>query len=103
MSWWPWQAQIVAFGILSLVLALVGRKLFPSDTDDDAASRINDPLSRHIGSEATLQQPIENGAGRVKLGDTIWRANSTADLPKGARVRVTGHADGALIVEALDS
>ena len=56
VSWWPWQAQIVAFGVLSLVLALVGRRLFPSDTDNDAAAKINDPLSRHIGSEAVLHQ-----------------------------------------------
>ena len=101
VSWWPWQAQIVGFGVLSLVLALVGRKLFPADTNNDAASRINDPLSRHVGSEATLHEAIENGTGRVKLGDTVWRASSSSDLPKGAKVKVVGHHDGALTVEAV--
>ena len=101
VAWWPWQAQLVAFGALALVLALVGRKLFPTDTENDEASKINDPLSRHVGSEATLHQAIENGSGRVKLGDTIWRANSKTDLPKGAKVRVVGHEEGALVVEMV--
>ena len=101
VSWWPWQAQIVTFAVLSLVLALVGRKLFPSDTKNDAAARINDPLSRHVGSEATLEQAIENGTGRIKLGDTIWRARCASDLPKGAKVKVIGHSEGVLQVEAI--
>ena len=87
--------------MLSLVLALVGRKLFPSDTKNDAAARINDPLSRHVGSEATLEQAIENGTGRIKLGDTIWRASCASDLPKGAKVKVIGHSEGVLQVEAV--
>ena len=101
VAWWPWQAQIVAFGALSLVLALMGRRLFLSDTENDAALRINDPLSRHVGSEATMHQAIENGSGQVKLGDTVWRANSTTNMPKGAKVRVVGHEEGTLIVEAV--
>ena len=32
VAWWPWQAQVVAFGVLSLIFVLVGRKLFPTDT-----------------------------------------------------------------------
>ena len=101
VSWWPWQAQIVAFAVLSLVLALVGRKLFPSDTKNDAAARINDPLSRHVGSEATLEQAIENGTGRIKLGDTIWRASCASALTKGAKVKVIGHNECVLQVEAV--
>ena len=35
----------------------------------------------------------------LKLGDTIWRVRG-ADLPEGAKVRVTGVDDGTLIVES---
>ncbi len=99
VAWWPWQAQIVAFGVLSLVLALVGRRLFPADTENDDASKINDPLGRYAGSETSLVEPVENGNGRVKLGDTTWRVLSETDLPIGTRVRVIGNQNGALVVE----
>ena len=98
VAWWPWQAQLVAFGVLALVLALVGRELFPADAKNDDASKINDPLGRLTGSEASLSEAIVNGKGRVKLGDTTWRVRSANDMPAGARVRVVGNEDGALVV-----
>ena len=90
--------QLVAFGVLSLLLVLIGRKLFPSDRTDDVASGINDPLGKFVGREATLLDPIEDGYGRVKLGDTLWRVRGS-DLPAGSKVRVTGVDDGTLVVE----
>ena len=101
VAWWPWQAQLVAFGVLALVLAMVGRRLFPTDTDNDDASKINDPLGRLTGSEASLVEAIENGQGRVELGDTTWRVRSPIDIPTGTRVRVVGNQDGALMVEKI--
>ena len=100
VAWWPWQAQVVAFGVLSLVFALIGRKVFPSDIENDEASHINDPLGRFLGSEASLDEAIENGVGRVKLGDTVWRVRG-ADMPAGSKVKVVGSQDGALLVEAV--
>lgn len=99
VSWWPWQVQLVAFGILSLLLVLIGRKIFPTDRTDDAASGINDPLGKFVGRETTLLEPIVDGYGRVKLGDTLWRVRGH-DLPTGAHVRVIGADDGTLLVEA---
>ena len=100
VSWWPWQAQVVAFGVLSLVFVMVGNKLFPTNTANDEASNINDPLGRFLGSEASLDEPIENGVGRVKLGDTMWRVRGN-DLPAGAKIRVTGSDGSSLLVEAV--
>ena len=99
VAWWPWQAQVVAFGVLALVLALVGRRLFPSDTQDDDASKLNDRLGRLTGREASLTEAIKDGRGRVKLGDTTWRVRSESDHPVGTKVRVVGNEDGALLVE----
>ncbi len=97
-SWWPWQVQMVAFGLLSLVFVLGGKRLFPSHKHGDLASKINDPLGRHLGKEGLLEEPIENGSGRVRLGDTIWRVRGN-DLPVGTRIRVTGSDGSALFVE----
>jgi len=36
-----------------------------------------------------LVEAIEQGAGKVKLGDGVWKVTGP-ELPAGARVRVTG-------------
>lgn len=100
VAWWPWQVQLAVFGALSLVLVLVGSKLFPSNRKDDRASKINAPLSRLEGREAVLVDAIENGMGRIKLGDTVWRVKGT-DAAAGTRIRVVGTDDNTLVVEVL--
>jgi membrane protein implicated in regulation of membrane protease activity len=47
----------------------------------------------------TLERPIVDGIGTVRIDDTVWRVTGP-DCPAGSRVRVA-HADGAnLSVEA---
>ena len=54
-----------------------------------------------IGRTATLTEPITEGRGRIRIGDTMWRV-SGPDLPAGARVRVKAATDKdlELVVEA---
>lgn len=99
-GWWAWQVQIVAFGLLSLVFAFVGIRLFPNTSPGDAASRMNAPLDRFVGRRTTLVEPIVGGAGRVKLGDTTWRVIGP-DLPAGTEVEVVGNREGALVVHPV--
>jgi membrane protein implicated in regulation of membrane protease activity len=102
-GFWPWQVQVLVFLVLSLVSAYVGKKLVGSSRKDDSDQPL---LNRRgvqlIGRTATLTEPISNGHGRIRLGDTLWRV-SGPDLPAGARVRVTAAADTDLdlIVEAI--
>ena len=51
---------------------------------------------RHIGQALTLQAPIQNGSGRIRLGNREWHVRGP-NLPVGARVRVTG-VDGAILL-----
>ena len=44
---------------------------------------------QYIGSELVLVEAIEQGSGKAKLGDGVWKV-SGPELPAGARVRVTG-------------
>ncbi|MEE9314992.1 MAG: NfeD family protein [Rhizobiaceae bacterium] len=100
VSWWSWQIQMIAFGVLSFVFLMLGKHYFPNDIKDDVASKMNDPLGRFVGSEAVLLVAIENGSGRVHLGDTTWRVRGN-DMPAGAKIRVTGSDGSSLLVEAV--
>ena len=46
-----------------------------------------------VGRVFTLEKPIVDGVGTVRIDDTIWRVRGP-DRPAGSRVRVT-QADGA--------
>lgn len=91
-SFWTWQIQVLAFLVLSLVSAYVGKTLAGGrhiPTDQPLLNRRGEQM---IGKMATLSEPIKDGRGRIKLGDTLWRV-SGPDLPAGTQVRVTGAAD----------
>jgi len=95
-----WQAEVVLFLILSAVAVAGGRRLFRGRAvrvgDDDGLNR---RAARCIGRAATLDEPIVDGAGRIRLDDTTWRV-SGPDLPAGTRVRVAAADGPRLIVEA---
>jgi len=94
-----WPLQWLIFGVLSLVsIALWVRwaRSRPAATD---RPYLNRRAEQFIGQEAVLEQPIQQGFGRVVLGDTVWRV-SGADMPAGQRVRIVGNAGAVLKVEA---
>jgi inner membrane protein len=95
-----WPLQWLIFGVLSLVsIALWVRwtRNRPSPTDRPYLNRRAEQL---VGQEAVLEQPIQQGFGRVVLGDTVWRV-SGGDLPLGQRVRIVGSDGAVLKVEAI--
>ncbi|RUW49461.1 MULTISPECIES: NfeD family protein [unclassified Mesorhizobium] len=89
---WTWQVQVLLFLVLSLVSAFVGKKLMGGRDQPTDQPLLNRRGAQMIGRMATLAEPIRDGRGRIKLGDTLWRV-SGPDLPAGTQVRVTAAAD----------
>ena len=98
VGWWGWQGQVTVFAALSLLFAFTAKRTVDYGTSATDEGDLNNPTRRLVGRAGTLLDPIEGGEGRMKLGDTLWRVRGP-DLPRGARVRVAGEADGALVVE----
>ena len=46
-----------------------------------------------VGRVCTLEKPIVDGEGVVRVDDTVWRVTGP-DMPAGTHVRIVG-ADGA--------
>lgn len=97
---WVWQVQVLGFLVLSLALAYVGRSWLKRTETESDEPLLNDRVSQLIGQTATLEHPIANGVGHVRLGDTLWRVKGP-DLPAGAKVRVLGGSSDRLEVESL--
>jgi membrane protein implicated in regulation of membrane protease activity len=90
-----WQWQLVWFCLLSLAAVLIALKYLRKHPLKSERPLLNERAVKHIGQCYDLVDPIVNGRGSVKIGDSIWRVEGP-ELPKGARVRVLG-ADGTLL------
>ena len=92
---WGWQAELIVFVVLALVLVIVGRRAFSRDAETSEQPYLNERANRHIGSMHVLTAPIVDGQGRVRIDDTNWRVTGP-DLPSGTRVKVVS-ADGSVL------
>ena len=101
MEFWSWQVQVLVFLALALFSAFAGRRIM-ANRGDDASDQplLNRRADQLVGRTAVLEQPIENGRGRVRLDDTVWRV-SGPELPAGTRVRISASNGSDLEVEAL--
>ncbi|WP_299869923.1 NfeD family protein [uncultured Hoeflea sp.] len=96
---WSWQLQFLAFAVLSLGFAMVGRRVSTVGGDSDQPM-LNRRVEGLVGRTATLEQPISEGQGRVRLDDTTWIVRGP-DLPAGTQVRITSAQSGSLTVEPV--
>jgi membrane protein implicated in regulation of membrane protease activity len=93
----PWQYQWLGFAILGIVAMLAyrsWRKKYPDETEQP---NLNQRGLQYVGSELVLLEAIEQGQGRARLGDGVWKVEGP-ELPIGARVRVTGVKGAVLTV-----
>ena len=93
----PWPFQIIGFGALGMVALLLFRSYRKRHPDNFEQPNLNQRGQQYVGSELVLIEAIEQGAGRAKLGDGVWKV-SGPELPVGARVRVTGTNGTILLV-----
>ncbi|CCE00140.1 NfeD family protein [Bradyrhizobium sp. STM 3809] len=89
-----WQLQILLFALFAIAAVPLWRRLARANA---APSEDNPYLNRRsaalVGREFTLEKPIVDGNGTVRIDDTVWRV-AGPDIPAGSRVRIV-QADGA--------
>jgi inner membrane protein len=92
--------QLVLFAIFGLASILLGRVVQNRQKGDAAdAPFLNERGKGMIGKVYALETAIVNGAGSVRIGDSVWRVTGT-DREAGASVKITGVDGGTLLVEA---
>jgi membrane protein implicated in regulation of membrane protease activity len=91
----PLAGQLLTFALFSVVSILLWRaylKRHPIKTDQPLLNRRGE---QYVGRVFTLDAPVVNGAGKIRVDDSIWKIHGT-DCPAGTRVRVTG-VDGVVL------
>lgn len=91
-----WQNAFILFGVLSLISVIVGRMIL-SRTASNATDRpmLNQRAQALVGKTYRLDEPLENGHGRVKVHDSYWQIVGP-DCPAGSKIEITG-ANGTVL------
>src|SRR5882757_3643912 len=87
-----WQRQLLMFAMFTIAAVPLWRGFALSPA---SANKRTDAL---VGRVFTLEKPIVDGSGTVRIDDTIWRV-AGPDAPAGSRVKVV-QADGASLTVA---
>lgn len=97
---WNWQEQGVAFAILAVgSLVMWWRIIRPSRREVVSDQPfLNRRAQGLVGQAFTLEKPIVDGVGAVRIGDTIWRVTGP-DCAAGSRIKIARAEGATLFVE----
>jgi membrane protein implicated in regulation of membrane protease activity len=94
--------QLIMFSLLSISSIAAFRKLLirhPIKTDRPLLNRRSE---QYIGRVFTLEHPIVNGRGKIRVDDSTWKIEGE-DCDTGVKVKVVA-ADGVVLrVEIVES
>lgn len=98
---WSWQAQFAAFAAFAVAAIPLWRRLSPRVERPTEKPFLNRRTEAMVGRVFTLDKPIVNANGTIRIDDTIWRVTGP-DAPAGSRVRVKNAAGAQLEVEQAE-
>lgn len=92
-----WTVEVAVFALASIGLSVTAGKYVRGPwLMRKAGAMLNDPSADLVGKKAVAAVAFENGLGRVKIGDTEWRAEAEGPIAAGASVIVKS-VDGATL------
>lgn len=72
-----WQYQLVVFAIASTALYIFGRTVFRKMRENvEEHPTLNKRMAGTVGQRGIVGTDFSGGLGRVKLGDTVWSAET---------------------------
>ncbi len=93
-----WQNQFLLFAVLSIASVFAWRFLARRRQRSEEEPLLNRRGLQYVDRQFTLQEPIVNGEGSLRIDDTIWKVTGD-DCAVGERVRVTELEGHVLKVE----
>jgi hypothetical protein len=94
----PLAYQLGTFALLAFSAVYSGRRYYERNPVASADPDLNERAARLMGRTVTVETAIENGQGRVKIGDSLWIARGP-DAPAGSQVVIVSAEGSALNVE----
>lgn len=93
--------QVFVFSILSIIAIAVWKFYLKKHTTETDQPLLNKRGAQYIGRVFNLYQAIENGQGKIKVDDSIWKVQGE-DCDIKTRVRVIAIRGTVFDVEKVD-
>jgi len=96
-----WEYQLILFAVLSVLSIVMWRryeKKHPTVTDQPSLNRRGE---QYLGRVVTLQAPIIDGIGKIRLDDSSWKVQGP-DCAEGTKVKITALSNVVFTVEIVD-
>lgn len=90
-----WEFQWLLFAVLSVVAIFVSWKYLKRHPIQSDHPTLNLRGQRYVGRVFTLEEPIVNGVGKIRVDDSTWKIEGP-DLPQGTTIKVAA-VDGTIL------
>ena len=92
--------QLGVFAVLAFAAVYAGRRYYEKNPVASSDPKLNERTARLIGQIVVVETAIQGGQGRVKVGDSVWKARGP-DAPAGSQVVVVAADGSCLSVELV--
>ena len=93
-----WQSQLLMVALFAAAAVPLWRRIARQQPGVNPNPFLNKRSDALVGRICTLEKPIVDGEGIVRIDDTVWRV-AGPDTPAGSKVRIV-QADGASLTVA---
>ena len=98
----PWTWQVFLFALLSVGSIVAWRMRLRRHPTRTADPLLNRRGHQYIGRVFTLDAPVINGHGKIRVDDSTWKVLVEQDCPAGVRLRIVG-VDGVMLKGEIES
>ncbi|MDX2422920.1 MAG: NfeD family protein [Amphritea sp.] len=98
-----WSYQLLLFALLGIAFTILYWRVFRTFNSQTVEPLLNDRAAQLIGRKFVLEQNLENGQGRVQVGDTLWKAEAETTLTAGTKVEIYASEGMVIKIRPLDS
>lgn len=92
------EVQLLLFSVLAVTSILVWRRYVSAKAQESDQPLLNQRGAQYIGRIFNVVTAIENGQGKIKVGDSLWLVRGE-DCPVGSKVKVVAVKGAVFEVE----
>lgn len=96
-----WEYQLMLFAVLSVFSIVLWRRYYLKNPIVSDQPNLNRRGEQYIGRIVTLQSPIVDGVGKIRLDDSSWKVEGP-DCAAGQKVRIVSLQNVVFAVEPVD-
>ena len=100
-----WRFQVILFAIMAVITSVSWQVWLRKNPTKSDHPTLNVRGAAFIGRRITLAEPLENGRGRIEIGDGWWIVSSIdgQNLSAGADVEVVDSDGGTLTIKPVST